>query len=163
DTEFDLTSSAAAAVVPAPEPEPPLAWEPLGPSEPAPAPVPIFPPPAPARPTPAAYAAPPAFTGPLISGAHTILFGTDTDALRAFFRDTLGLPSVDSGGGWLIFALPPSEVAVHPADAPGQAFYLLCDDLDATLAELARRGFDAHSPVREERWGRVTELALPGG
>jgi len=115
------------------------------------------------QPGPAPAAAPTGPSFPPISGLHAILFGPDADELRAFFGQTLGLASVDAGEGWPIFAMPPAELAVHPADVPGQGLYLLCDDLDATLAELTRRGFRSFAPIHEEAWGRVTELALPGG
>ena len=99
----------------------------------------------------------------LISGAHMIVFSPAADELRAFLHDALGLPSVDAGDGWPIFAVPSAELAVHPADAPDEAIYLLCEDLDATLAELERRGFTSHTPIHQESWGRVTERVLPGG
>ncbi|MFI5262731.1 MAG: VOC family protein [Candidatus Limnocylindrales bacterium] len=99
----------------------------------------------------------------LISGAHMIVFSPAADELRAFLHDALGLPSVDAGDGWPIFAVPGAELAVHPADAPGEVIYLLCEDLDVTLAELERRGFSSHTPIHQESWGRVTELVLPGG
>ena len=97
-----------------------------------------------------------------IGGVHAILFGPDPDGLRSFFRDVLGLPGVDVGGGWLVFALPPAELAVHPADDVGQQLYLMTDDLDATLAALEARGV-RHTSIRDEAWGRVTELLLAGG
>ena len=101
---------------------------------------------------------------PLISGAHVIIYSRDADADRAFFKDVLGLESVDSGGGWLIFALPPSEVAFHPTEEEGRhELYLLCDDIEATAKELERRGVPLKRPFDEARWGRVTELSLPGG
>lgn len=99
----------------------------------------------------------------MISGAHAILYSTDPDADRAFLRDVLGLPHVDAGHGWLIFGLPPSEVAVHPAEQNGRhELYLLCDDLDALVAEMNARGV-ACAPVKRERWGVVTHVTLPGG
>lgn len=99
----------------------------------------------------------------MIVGAHSILYSTHPEADRAFLRDVLGLPHVDAGHGWLIFGLPPSEVAVHPADANGRhEFYLLCDDVDGFVADMTARGI-ACSPVRRERWGAVTQLTLPGG
>jgi catechol 2,3-dioxygenase-like lactoylglutathione lyase family enzyme len=99
----------------------------------------------------------------MITGAHTILFSTDPEATRAFLRDTLGFASVDAGGGWLIFALPPGEVAAHPTDGPpSHELYLLCDDLDATLADLAAKGVEVSSEVTDERWGRVGRFAVPG-
>ncbi len=98
----------------------------------------------------------------MINGIHAILYTPDADALRAFLRDVLELPSVDAGGGWPIFALPPAEVAAHPAEQPGSGLYLMCDDLEATMAELRAKGVE-HGPVAEERWGRITTLALPGG
>jgi catechol 2,3-dioxygenase-like lactoylglutathione lyase family enzyme len=98
----------------------------------------------------------------MIDGAHAILFSTDAEAARAFLSDVLGLRSVDAGGGWLIFALPPAEVAVHPG-TPRHELYLMCDDLDATLAELAERGAEASGEVHAEPWGRVTAIRIPGG
>jgi catechol 2,3-dioxygenase-like lactoylglutathione lyase family enzyme len=74
---------------------------------------------------------------PVISGAHVILFTPAAEATREFLRDALGLSSVDAGGGWLIFALPPAEVAVHPAELASHELYLMCDDLAATMAKLA--------------------------
>ncbi|MEO8139980.1 MAG: extradiol dioxygenase [Gemmatimonadota bacterium] len=99
----------------------------------------------------------------MIIGAHLILYSMDAEADRAFLRDVLEFPHVDAGHDWLIFALPPTEVAVHPGDDNGQReLYLLCDDLAPTLARL-----DAHrigyEPVVEARWGIVTHLTLPGG
>jgi catechol 2,3-dioxygenase-like lactoylglutathione lyase family enzyme len=98
----------------------------------------------------------------MISGAHLVLFSSDADADRAFFRDILGFRSVDAGHGWLIFALPPAEVAIHPADAPKHELYLMCDDLKSEMAALAGRGVSC-SPVKEERWGSITRIQLPGG
>lgn len=106
----------------------------------------------------------------MITGAHLLLYSEDPDADRAFFRDVLGFPSVDAGHGWLIFALPPAEAAVHPADdspASGSELartdlYLMCDDLDATIASLTAKGI-ACGPVSRERWGIRTTLRLPGG
>ena len=101
---------------------------------------------------------------PLISGAHVIIYSRDAEADRKFFKDVLGLDSVDSGGGWLIFALPPSEVAIHPTDEEERhEFYLLCEDIDATAKELERKGVRLKRPFDEARWGRVTEITLPGG
>ena len=101
---------------------------------------------------------------PLISGVHAIIFSRDAEADRAFFRDVLGLDSVDSGGGWLIFALPPAEVAIHPTEETDHhELYLLCEDIDATAQELERRGVPLRRPFDEARWGRVTEINLPGG
>jgi predicted enzyme related to lactoylglutathione lyase len=86
----------------------------------------------------------------VITGAHAILFTEDAEGIRAFFRDVLELPAIDAGGGWLIFAVPPSELAAHPADGPGRReLYLMCDDIHATLDELARKGADIVRPVSE--------------
>jgi catechol 2,3-dioxygenase-like lactoylglutathione lyase family enzyme len=101
---------------------------------------------------------------PLISGAHVIVYSRDAEADRAFFKTVLGLDSVDSGGGWLIFALPPSEVAFHPTEEKEQhELYLLCDDIEATARELERKGVPLKRPFDEARWGHVTEITLPGG
>jgi len=99
----------------------------------------------------------------LIFGAHTIVYSKDAEADRAFLRDVLGFPSVDAGHGWLIFALPPSELAVHPAAENGQhQLYFLCDDIQAEVAFLSTKGVSC-SNVHEERWGAVTMIRLPGG
>ena len=101
---------------------------------------------------------------PLISGAHVIIYSRDAEADRAFFKTVLGLDSVDSGGGWLIFALPPAEVAFHPTEETERhEFYLLCEDIEATARELERKGVALKRPFDEARWGRVTEITLPGG
>ena len=99
----------------------------------------------------------------MISGVHAIVFSPGAEEVRAFFRDTLGLPFVDAGDGWLIFALPPAELAVHPAEVSRHAIYLLCDDLDATVAALDAKGVRLVQPITEQTWGRLTALALPDG
>ena len=92
----------------------------------------------------------------MITGAHVVLYSTDPDADRAFLRDVLRLPNVDAGGGWLIFALPPSEVAVHPADENGgRELYFLVDDLRSFIATMRKRKIQT-SPVSAQRWGRIT-------
>jgi catechol 2,3-dioxygenase-like lactoylglutathione lyase family enzyme len=99
----------------------------------------------------------------VIFGAHIIVFTHDADADRAFFRDVLGLPSVDSGGEWLIFEMPPGELAFHPTDgAMTNEIFLLCDDLAAEMRELKAQGVE-FTKVDEERWGTVTHFTLPGG
>jgi hypothetical protein len=100
----------------------------------------------------------------MINGAHLLLFSRDAEADRAFIRGTLGFTGVDAGGGWLIFKLPPAEVAVHPVrDDASQALYLMCDDLQGTLAELGAKGVEVTSPVRDEGWGLLTSIRLPSG
>ena len=99
----------------------------------------------------------------MITGVHALIYSRQADDVRAFFRDTLGWRSVDAGGGWLIFALPPAELAVHPAEEMSQELYLMCDDLDRTVEELKLKGVGLARPIREESWGRVTALQLPGG
>ena len=99
----------------------------------------------------------------MIFGAHAVVFSADAGADRAFFADVLGLSSVDAGGGWLIFALPPAEVAVHPADGPVRNdLYLMCDDLPAEIRALKGKGVSC-SEIEEARWGTVTRIRLPGG
>jgi len=100
----------------------------------------------------------------VIIGAHAILYSTDADATRGFLRDVLGLPSVDAGGGWLIFGLPPAEVAVHPTEGDTQhELYLMCDDIQTTVADLRSRGAQVSRPVTDQGWGLLTSLRLPGG
>ena len=99
----------------------------------------------------------------MINGAHAIIYSTNADADRAFFRDVLKLPSVDAGGGWLIFGLPPSEVAVHPSEENEvHELYLMCDDIKALVAAMKERRI-ACGPVKDEGWGLLTHLVLPGG
>ena len=100
----------------------------------------------------------------MITGAHAIIYSRDADGVRAFLEDVLELPSVDAGGGWLIFALPPAEVAAHPTEgAAASELYLMCDDIGSTVDELAAKGVSFTRPIAEERWGSVTAIALPGG
>jgi hypothetical protein len=99
----------------------------------------------------------------LITGAHSIIYSTNPEADRAFLRDVLNLPNVDVGGGWLIFGLPPAEVAVHPSDKNDvHEFYLMCDDVEALIAEMTKRGV-ACSEVKNQGWGLLTAISLPGG
>ena len=98
-----------------------------------------------------------------ITGIHAILNAEDAEAVRAFLRDTLELKAVDAGGGWLIFALPPAELAAHPGGENTTSLYLMCDDLEATMAELEAKGVEFTRPVSDEGWGRLTALRVPGG
>ena len=105
----------------------------------------------------------------MIIGAHVLLYSKDPDADRAFFSDVLELHSVDAGGGWLIFALPPAEVAVHPAEPAADDhkslrtdFYLMCDDLPATIKSLEAKKIKC-TEVAKERWGIRTTIKLPSG
>jgi len=98
-----------------------------------------------------------------ITGAHSVIYSTNAEADRAFLRDVLGFPSVDAGEGWLIFALPPSEVAVHPAKEDGaHELYLMCDDANAFVADMQSRGVPC-DPVFNAGWGLLTRITLPGG
>ncbi len=100
----------------------------------------------------------------MITGAHAIIYNQDPDGVRAFFDEVLELPSVDAGHGWLIFALPPAEIAAHPTDGVGRhELYLICDDIHTTVAELKAKGVEFSRPIAEERWGSGTAIALPGG
>ena len=100
-----------------------------------------------------------------ITGVHTILFSHDAPADRAFLANVLGLASVDAGGGWPVFALPPAELAAHPASADGGGYelYLMCDDIEATVRELKAKGVEFSSDVTRQRWGLITAIELPGG
>jgi catechol 2,3-dioxygenase-like lactoylglutathione lyase family enzyme len=99
----------------------------------------------------------------MITGAHVVVYSRDAAADRAFFHDVLGLSSVDAGDGWLIFRLPPAEAAFHPAEANGRhEFFLLCADIAAEVKRLSGKGVEC-SPVKDEGWGLLTRLRLPGG
>ena len=100
-----------------------------------------------------------------ITGVHAILYTDDAVADRAFFADVLGLASVDAGEGWLIFALPPAELATHPASADGGGYdlYLMCDNIEATVLELTAKGVEFDGDIVEQRWGLITTMLLPGG
>ena len=99
----------------------------------------------------------------MITGSHLVMFSPDAEADRAFLRDVLGFAHVDAGSGWLIFKLPPAEVAVHPADGPsGHELFLMCDDVEAAVRDLAARGVEC-APIEQERWGSVTRVRLPSG
>ena len=99
----------------------------------------------------------------MIIGAHSIIYSTNPDADREFFRDVLHFPNVDVGGGWLIFGLPPAELAVHPSDENDVSeFYLMCDDVEKLIADMEKRGVECR-PVHAQPWGQLTEITLPGG
>lgn len=100
----------------------------------------------------------------MITGIHAIVFSREAERVRAFFADMLGLSSVDAGGGWLIFALPPAELAVHPADGDGHhQLYLMCDDIHATLAELRGKGAEVVGEPSDQGWGLLAAIRLPDG
>lgn len=99
----------------------------------------------------------------MITAAHAIIYTVDAEADRAFFRDVLKFPHMDAGQGWLIFGLPPSEVAFHPAERNGKhELYLLVDDVEAFARDMAARNV-ACTAIRDEGWGRVVAITLPGG
>ena len=100
----------------------------------------------------------------MITAVHTLIFADDPDAVRAFFRDVLGFPAADAGGGWLIFKTGPSELAAHPNGSSSQMFdvSLMCDDLDATMADLTAKGAEFVGDIGEERWGRTIRVKVPG-
>lgn len=98
----------------------------------------------------------------MINGIHAILYAKNAAKARAFFRDVLEFPHVDAGEGWLIFALPPGEMGVHPADGKEyHVLYLMCDDVHKTIAELTKKGVKC-SPVRDMGWGLATQFTVPG-
>jgi hypothetical protein len=99
----------------------------------------------------------------MIIGGHSIIYSKNPEADRAFLRDVLKLTNVDVGGGWLIFGLPPAEIAVHPSDENDvQEFYLMVDDVEAFIADMKKRKI-ACDPVQNQGWGMLTQLTLPGG
>jgi catechol 2,3-dioxygenase-like lactoylglutathione lyase family enzyme len=101
----------------------------------------------------------------VITGAHVLIYTPVADEVRAFLADVLDLPSVEAGGGWPIFALPPSELAVHPTGGGPTTteLYLMCDDIEATLDALRAKGATVVAPVTDQGWGLRTALRLPGG
>jgi predicted enzyme related to lactoylglutathione lyase len=104
-----------------------------------------------------------------ITGIHTLLYSSEPEALRATLRDVFGWRHVDAGDGWLIFALPPAELGVHPAEGPTHAsgvrhqISLMCDDIDTTIQELRTKGVAVNGEPRDEGWGITVMLGLPGG
>lgn len=99
----------------------------------------------------------------MVTGVHAILFAQDAVAARTFISDVLGWPSVDAGDGWLIFALPPAELAVHPAEeSPRHELFLLCDDVEATVEELRSKGVEVTAPIADRGFGLVTSIRIPG-
>ena len=100
----------------------------------------------------------------VITGVHALVFAEDAAAARAFFRDVLGFPSVDAGDGWLIFALPPAELGIHPAEAGGRhELLLMCDDVEVTVEELKGKGVKVTRPITDEDFGQMTAVEVPGG
>lgn len=99
----------------------------------------------------------------MITGIHAVVFSQEAEKVRGFFADVLGLPSADAGGGWLIFALPPAELAVHPAGGGRHELYLMCDDIHATLAVLRDRGVTVTREPTDQRWGLLAAISLPDG
>jgi len=104
----------------------------------------------------------------VITGTHAIIYAQDPPRARAFFRDILGLPSVDVHDGWLIFKLPPAELGIHPHSEPGapsgrHEIYLMCDDISATMTELTAKGAEITAPVSDAGFGRLTSVRIPGG
>jgi len=100
----------------------------------------------------------------MIDGAHVILFAPDAEAVRGFLRDVLELPAIDAGQGWLIFALPPAELAAHPTDGEAShELYLTCDDLETTVADLRAKGVEFAGEASERDWGTVIAMKVPGG
>jgi predicted enzyme related to lactoylglutathione lyase len=105
----------------------------------------------------------------MITGVHFITYAHNAEKARAFFKDMLGLPSVDAGHGWLIFALPPAEIAAHPVEEPsplGQEprieMYLMCDDVKKTVTDLTAKGVKFDDPIKEQPWGLLATLEVPG-
>jgi predicted enzyme related to lactoylglutathione lyase len=100
----------------------------------------------------------------MINGIHALIYNKEAEKLRAFFSDVLGFRAVDAGQGWLIFALPPAELGIHPTDGKGShELYLMCDDLQTTIKELESKGVKLAEPVKDAGWGLLTAIEVPGG
>ena len=100
----------------------------------------------------------------MITGIHAIVYSPEAEKVRAFFADVLGMPSADAGAGWLIFALPPAELAVHPVEGESHhELYLMCDNIQATLAELTGKGVEVARDVSDQGWGLLAAIRLPDG
>lgn len=100
----------------------------------------------------------------MIIGSHVIVYSADAEADRAFIRDTLGFDGVDAGGGWVIFKLPPAEIAVHPTDGEAKyEFYLMCDNIESQLAALTAKGVEVAQTISDEGWGLLASIRLPSG
>jgi predicted enzyme related to lactoylglutathione lyase len=100
----------------------------------------------------------------VITGLHAIMFSPEAEKVRAFLADVLELPAADAGGGWLIFAMPPAELAVHPAEGDGRhELYLMCDDIQATLADLRDKGAEIARDVSDQGWGLLAAIRMPDG
>ena len=98
-----------------------------------------------------------------VTGVHALLYTPEAEALRAVLRDVLGWPSVDAHDGWLIFKLPPAELGVHPSETPHHEITLMCDDIEATAAELRAKGLDVRGEPENQGFGLVVTVVLPGG
>lgn len=103
----------------------------------------------------------------MINAVHAVIYTRDADAVRAFFRDVLGLASVDAGHGWLIFALPPAELGIHPTNSASEdgrhMLYLMCDDIVATVEELKGKGVEFSEAIQDAGWGLLSAMRIPGG
>ncbi len=98
----------------------------------------------------------------MITGAHHMIYSKDADKDRDFFRDVLKMDNIDSGGGWLIFKLPPSEMAFHPSEKEYHELYLICDDIKQFVAEMKKNNIKC-TEIKNEGWGLATVITLPGG
>lgn len=98
----------------------------------------------------------------MITGTHAMIFSADPDADRLFLKDVLEIPCIDSGGGWLIFRLPPAELGVHGGDNGFHQVYFICDDVDAFVAAMTAKGVTCGT-IEDEPWGRIAYVPLPGG
>src|SRR6202453_547010 len=108
----------------------------------------------------------------MITGSHAIIYAEDAEKARAFFRDVLDFPFLDAHDGWLIFKLPPAELGIHPAGDPGDPasgapsghheLYLMCDDVEQTVADLQAKGVEFTSEIENQGFGRLVRLRVPG-